>query len=206
MHRTHRKPVREHQSIWILSEEEATIMIFVPIRRIGVATCVTPTDHGGSLTRTIGLGSNKSSSLSLSLSLPSSLSLPPLPPLLSSPSPSFSSLHSLSLSFFPLLVTFSLASSLILTGGMQLLQSIITKILYTKRILSYLCIIQLHGARIKFLSYFRWIPLKQMINSSNWNKREKVPNLSNLKVTKNTFRYELFFSSRYRMYQKMQIS
>lgn len=51
----------------MLSKEEAAIMIFVPIRWIGVATCVTPTDRGGSLTRTMGPGSNKSVSLSLPL-------------------------------------------------------------------------------------------------------------------------------------------
>lgn len=60
-------------------------MIFVPIRRIGVATCVTSTDRGGPLTRAISLGSNKSASLSLSLFFsvsrspsPSLFSLPPI--------------------------------------------------------------------------------------------------------------------------------
>jgi len=48
-------------------------MIFVPIRRIGVATCVTPTDRGGPLTRAMGPGSNKSASLP-------SLVSPPSPP------------------------------------------------------------------------------------------------------------------------------
>lgn len=60
-------------------------MIFVPIRRIGVATCVTPTDRGGPLTRAISPGSNKSASLSLSrspfplFSRPSILTVYPYP-------------------------------------------------------------------------------------------------------------------------------
>ena len=62
--RCKREQARKHQFIWMLSkEEEAAIMIFVPIRRIGVATCVTPTDRGGPLTRAMGPGSNKSASL-----------------------------------------------------------------------------------------------------------------------------------------------
>lgn len=60
----------------MLSKEEAAIMIFVPIRWIGVATCVTPTDRGGSLTRTMGPGSNKSVSLSLLSLFPPSFHLP----------------------------------------------------------------------------------------------------------------------------------
>lgn len=48
---------RERQSISMLSED-AAIMIFVPIRWIGVATCVTPTDRDGPLTRPMGPGSN----------------------------------------------------------------------------------------------------------------------------------------------------
>lgn len=85
----YREPAREHQSIWMLSEEEAAIMIFVPIRRIRVVTCVTPTDRGGPLTRTISPGSKKSAlspfpppSLSLSFPSLSSFLLFFLPPIL----------------------------------------------------------------------------------------------------------------------------
>jgi hypothetical protein len=75
-----REPAREHQSIRMLSEEEAAIMIFVPIRRIGVATCVTPTDRGGPLTRAMGPGSNKSASLPPFPCFPPSVALATLTP------------------------------------------------------------------------------------------------------------------------------